>query len=684
MKKVVHIIFYLITNIISAQNIPAKTDIQNSKEIQILELVLKTLNEKHIAPRKLDDVFSKQMFKTYIDSLDSDRLFFLQSDIDEFKKFETQLDDQIKNYDLSFYNLTKKRYLLRLEEAKEIYSNVLKNKLDFTQKDIWDDKLLSKFSKNSAEFTIHWQKFIKKLTIDDNKAQISQETTKEDFEKILTSFNVTNSLTTLEKTYYNINNASDNLIFSQFLNAIIAQYDSHSKYYLDFLYKEYTIKKSGKVESFGFRFGLQNDFIVVSDIIPGGSADKNRKMIVGDVILKVAFDGGKPENAAGLTLNEFFKLISSKKANSLSFTLKKQGGKLELVTLKRSLIYKDDIFIKSGVVTKNNMRYAVVSLPKFYDELDKLDQRNTEEDFKKELIKLHSEGVNGIILDLRDNVGGTLDAAINVISNLIPEKNLGFYKQQSSKQVKIKSIQKINAWDKSVVLLVNKETASGAEFIASAFQFYNIGIIIGEKTQGNATTSETFKLNDLKPVKDDKDDLGYLEITTKTFYKPDGETLHKLGVNPAVDFENKDKNIREKSKSNSLIVNSLKVNESVKNIGTNKIFNDVVIKSKSRVEKNNVYKFYINFSAKSDLAEITTLNSDLFLVSFKALFNKYINSDVDNYNNSLDFKFLTQDEKLLSNNEKLKTTRQSWLKSLSQDFLIEQGIFILEDLNASK
>ncbi len=671
-----------------------KKPINQNKEKKILEIIVNTLKKKHLISKNIDDNFSKKMFKTYIDSLDRNRLFLLQSDIKEFKKYETKLDDQINKNDLSFFYMTYDRLLIRMKESKEIYTNLLKNGLEFESDQEATNfynsgEIINKsnvFHKNKAELSKRWYGYLKTINIGLLKSLIIEKSS-EQISQVEFKSNLNNCSQIigkrLESTLLNFDNINRDLIFEYYLNSLIVQFDVHSKYFIPATRDKYLFKETGKLEGSGITVNLVNDFIEVKSLMDGGPAWKTKKIEKGDVILKIQQENEEPENVVGYSIYNVSKLLKGKAGTIVKLTIKKPDGKLETVAIKREIVSTNDSFIKSCLVTKNKVKYAIVSFPRFYVDFDDDQLRNVVDDFEEELQILKQSDVQGIILDMRNNGGGSVEAAVKIIGNFINKNPVLQFKNKENKTTLFESENTQKKWDKSIVLIVNNKTASASEIFASAFQEYNIGIIIGSQTFGKGTVQEFIDLNSFNSKKEEKDDFGLLKITVNKFYKLNGKSVQKNGIIPDVIFETNNKLEREsliKDALNADQVNAIEINP---NNNLNH-FSKIINSCKTRFISNDNLKLdFINSitskKIETDLLELKSLNADKLLNQINDLIKKH-NALKEIKSNELEFSSTAADLKMLKRKDYLFQKRKIWHENLTKDFQIEEGLNILEDL----
>ena len=673
------------------------------KEKKILEIVRNILNKNHLVTKKIDNNFSKAVFKDYINSLDKYKLFFLESDIKEFKQYETKIDDQILKNDLTFFYLTYDRIMMRMREGKVMCDNAIKGQISFDNDEFYNgDKYENldfiKLQKTTLQLNSQWRQLIKDLVfIDINnffKKQTLEKGTKYNMQsnEDLIEYGRQNVEKKLKfSVVLNIDNVDRLSIFEKYLNAIVTQYDFHSKYYSARSRDEYNKLTTGKIVGVGITLGSKDKFMQILGTTPGGPAWKSKKIEIGDVVLKVAQGNDDPIDIVGLSLYDGSKLIRGVKGTIVKLTIKKDDGKIVVIPIKRDVVESDDVYIKSCILEKNNLKYGLISFPSFYADFDDDKERNSFNDFETELEVFKKSDVNGVVIDMRNNSGGAVEEATKIMGLFIKK---GVVVQVKSKNEKLDVFEDTDnqiSWEKGVVLLVNSETASSAEFFAAAMQDYRRGIIIGDsKTFGKGTMQETLDLNTYNQNKDDNDDFGSLKTTIKQIYRPNGISTQILGVVPDVilnDVINIRKRILERElqkvqfeDKNPHIIAS----DQIKKIDNKPFYEElsitnIVKNSKQRVLENPIFKFvkeekqdnnnFINTNLNKLKARIiekqNNINKENLELPQKTNFS--VSSDIADFKN-------------LRKNEYLQTKRKQWQESLLTDFLIEESVNILFEM----
>lgn len=663
----------------------------NEKEKQILEIVLKTLKEKHINSVKIDDEFSKKMFKTYIDSLDRTKLFLLQSDIAEFKKYETLLDDQIKNNDLSFFYMTFDRLKLRMIEGKEMYTSIIKNKLDFTSNEEAKYKIIENdisndfIAKNKSEQLKNWSNLLRSLVISKTKEKYAFENNGVQSINEIGNIFESGIVKYLEGSLLNADNISINYIFQSFINAIVLQYDVLSKYFSPEYRDKFIMQQTGKLIGAGISWHTVDNFTQIKQLAPGSPAILTKKLEIGDVILKVQQDNDSPINVVGYNHFEVAKLLRGKSGTVVKVTMKKPSGAIEEIAIKRGIVAFNDSYIKSCLVKRNKVTYGILNFGKFYNDFEDEKARNAHDDFAAELQILKQENIRGLLIDMRGNFGGSAEAAIQILSNFLEKNSVAQIKTKGEKVTTLVCDNGKKSDLENIVIIVNSKTEAAAELIISGFKEYNVGIVIGEKTNGKGTIQEFQDLNDLTISKTVKKDFGALNITTQKIYNLKGKAIQKKGIIPDIEL------FQDISKESELLKVSTINNDELKPVSftnnpTNNFLKDVVENSKNRLSKSTNFKKakeYLVYENRviNNIYALKTLNIGKLKTQIDRIKNE-LEPAKPEYDQNREFYNTAEGNKLIKRKEYLEQVRKEWLQSLSQDFQIQEGINILEDMNS--
>lgn len=400
------------------------------KDRLLLELLTFVLEKGHYDPIAMDDTFSKNVFKEYLNALDPSKRYFVQSDIDEFKKYELEIDDMVKSKDLKFFELTYTRLIERIGESRKVYKDVLDKPFDFSKDEtINTDYEKMPFSKNRSELKNRWEKQLKlsvlssltdKLKLEeDKKAKDAgyQMKTMAELEKDSRE----TTLKSLDEYFDFVGELDRNDWFSVYINAIVERFDPHTFYFAPEEKDKFDISMSGTLEGIGARLQKKNDITEISELIPGGPAWRGKELEQGDLILKVAQGDAEPVDVVGMRLDDVVKKIKGKKGTEVRLTVKKVDGTIKVISIVREVVELEETYAKSSVVKQGDKTFGVIYLPKFYINFENKDNRDAFKDVAKEIERLKAAGVEGIVMDLRDNGGGSLQTVVDMVGLFIED-----------------------------------------------------------------------------------------------------------------------------------------------------------------------------------------------------------------------------------------------------------------------
>lgn len=697
-------------------------DSNPDKDKLLLELLTFVIEKGHYDPATIDDTFSKGIYKDYIQALDPSKRFFLQSDIDEFSKFETELDDQLLNKDLTFFSLTYDRLMKRMEESKKIYKGILATPFDYTVDESFNtDYEKAPYSKNLAELTERWRKQIKlstlsslteRLKIQENKGKVEEDSLSSDSEaenlseskidkvKDQADNDKAKSFAELEKeTRDNAKKSLDEYFgfmndldrddwFSVYINSITTRFDPHTNYFAPEEKERFDVSMSGKLEGIGARLQKKNDFTEISELISGGPAWRGKQLEAGDLVMKVAQGNGQAVDVVGMRLDDVVKKIKGPKGSEVRLTVKKVDGTIKIISIIRDIVEIEETYAKSSVVNKNGLKYGVIYLPKFYIDFENRDGRDAGKDIALEVERLKKAGVNGIVLDVRDDGGGSLSTVVDIAGLFIEQGPIVQIKSAGRKKEVLFDRDKKIEWDGPLVIMVNSFSASASEILAAAIQDYKRGIIIGSKqTYGKGSVQNVIDLNQFVRSSD-VGDLGALKTTTQKFYRINGGSTQLEGVSSDIVMPDRYAYLKmgERDIDNAMPWDKIEpAAYTVWDKTTN--FSKAIVNSKKRIEQNPQFKL-IEENAKwidSRSEENTySLNMEKFKTaqnSIEEAAKKY--RPISKYKNALQFASLPYEVVETTKDSVLKEKRDRWHESLSKDVYVEEALNVLDDLQAT-
>lgn len=685
--------------------IPSKKVTGDDKDKMLIELLSFVLEKGHFSPIELNDEFSKKAYASYIESLDPTKRFFIQSDISEFQKYELAIDDMIRSKDLSFFDLTYKRLMQRMKESKVIYTSILSKPLDLndnetinvdyeklpyaaTMKDLdqrWRKQLeLAVLSDITDKEEI--QNALKSGIIDESSAIKEEKPTEKTEPKSFEELEITARKTTesnLNNNFSFIAELTREDWFTVYINAIVTQYDPHTYYFSPEDKEKFDVSMSGKYEGIGARLQKKNEGIEVSELISGGPAWRGKLLEQGDIIIKVAQANEEPIDIAGMRLDDVIKKIKGPKGTLVKLTVKKVDGTVKVVPIIRNEVETEETFAKSSVVNKDGKLFGVIYLPKFYQSFENKLNRDAFKDVAIEVERLKAMKVEGIVMDLRDNGGGSLETVVKMTGLFIDKGPVVQVKPAGGKaQILPDSDPKVQ-WDGPLVVMINNYSASASEIFAAAIQDYNRGIIIGSKqSYGKGTVQNVFELNEF--VRGNQyGDLGALKTTTQKFYRVNGGSTQLEGVKSDIIMpdrfsymqtgEKDEKSALPWDKIEPANYTPLQVNfdkviaNSKKRIATNDNFNLISENAKWINDRKEDNSISLNYAAyKKEIADIESQTK-----KFKSL---------EKYKNNLNFTSLPYELELMANDELLKEKRERWHAELVKDIYMTETLNVLTDL----
>ena len=698
------------------------------KDKLLIQLITYVLDQGHFSPKDINDDFSELVFKGYLDQLDPFKRYFYESDIKEFKVYQDKLDDQIKAYDITFFNMTHERLLKRLEESKALYKEVLSEPFDFNSKeDFSTDYKDLKYVTSKKEMKDRWRQQLKFSTIANYDDLISQQEDTYSNKKQMQSMNDveydnvveepfiqateneskkekstvkksykeleeearTATLKSLDELYDFIDDRQRKDWFSVYINAIVEEFDPHTFYFAPEEKDRFDVAMSGNFEGIGARLQKKMDVITINEIISGGPAWRQNEMEVGDQILKVRQDNSTPAvNVVGMRLDDAVKLIKGPKGTNVILTLKKVNGTIEDLKITRDVVELEETYAKSSTVVKDGKTFGVINLPKFYVDFEDYNKRNAASDLKLEIERLKEQGMEGLVLDLRNNGGGSLQTVVDMGGLFIKDGPIVQVKTAGEEKEVLMDKDRSIIWDGPLVILVNELSASASEILAAAMQDYKRAIVIGSKqTYGKGTVQNVLDLN--RMVRNNTNgEMGALKFTTQKFYRINGGSTQLEGVKSDVVVPDRYSYIDfgEKDQENPLPWD--KIDAVPYTVFENYYdYDNTIKKSKDRMATNEQLQL-IDQNAKWVKTIRDKESFSLNYEDYKAQIN--LNEEeakrfekLSDYKTNLTFSSLPYENKQMAADSILKEKRERWHKSLSQDVYIEEALNVLHDLKMS-
>lgn len=506
---------------------------------RILHTVGQLLEQGHYSPQAFNDQFSAKIYSKYLKELDPEKVIFLQSDLKEFSKYNTLIDDEIRQSPVEFFYKVNERYKQRLNEIRAAVPNLAKKAFDFSEADSivtdYDKRMYASNTKGQQE---QWQKKMKFIALEkfidlqDQRDKATGDTPKEN-DAVLETQAREFAKTTLDKSLDRlINKTSDDDRFSIFVTAITNEMDPHTDFFMPVEKRSWDERLSGKFYGIGAIIGQENGYLQISTVTQGGPAWKTTEVNDGDLILKIGEGDKAPVDVIGYDIPDGVKLIRGDKGTTVKLTLKKADGTIKVVSIVREELKLEETFAKSCTIKDGDQTTGYIYLPKFYTPMGDEGGRSCAQDVAKEVMKLQAENVDGIVIDLRDNGGGSLYEVVQMVGLFIPDGPVVQVKNGDGRASFLPDEDNGKVlYSGPLVVMVNEFSASASEIFAAAIQDYQRGLIVGSSsTYGKGTVQRPIPLSRL--TRDENTDLGTVHLTIQKYYRVNGASVQLKGVIP--------------------------------------------------------------------------------------------------------------------------------------------------------
>jgi carboxyl-terminal processing protease len=689
---------FVISGIISlviyfeVSNVNFSSDEPN-KDRLLVDLVSYVLDKLHYDPQIINDDFSIKVYDDFIGAVDSQKRFLLKSDLELFSQFRLSIDDQINSSDIAFFNVVYETLKKRIDEVENFYDEILEVPFNFQiNEEINLDYENLEYASSLDELKKIWRKRLKLSALDGyaSKKEIKDKEEvilEEEIEK-----ESRNAISENLKDFFQFNKELERSDwFSIYLNSIVTQFDPHTSYLAPEAKEAFDQNISGKFQGIGARLFKRNQQVEISEIIIGGPVWRDNLLNVGDIIIAVAQSAEEePTEISLMKLTDATDLIKGEKGTNVFLTVKRVDGGIEQVEITRDIVELEETYAKSSIIKDDSNIYGLINLPRFYVDFDDYGERNAASDIKKEILELKNKNINGLILDLRNNGGGSLKTVVDITGFFIEKGPVVQVKSIGGRKEILKDNDPSIIWDGPLVILVNEFSASASEILAAALQDYNRAIILGSKqTYGKGTVQNVVDLNNVISG-NTYGDLGSLKITTDKFYRVNGGSTQLEGVKSDLIFPNRYSyiDIGEKDLENPLSwdkIDPARYDNSVK------VFNyaKAISNSKERIA-NNEYFSIIDQHAKLIKSKQDDKTISLDYNSYKEDQEEFkLQSDklkvIEEFNSPYLFEW--NDSNLNANssyNDDMKEKRDRWIKSLQKDIYIDEAMNLLKDLSSFK
>lgn len=530
----------------------------------VLQTVIKTINEGHYSPRAIDDSFSSHVYHKIMDDLDYEKKFFTQAEMNDLQKYEFQIDDQINNNSLEFFDKLNTLFVKNIDRAEGYYKEILNTPFTFTDKQeiqLSGDKL--QYAADANALKERWKQYLKYRVlvkyVDLKDAQKkAKEDKKNDTMKVKTDAELeadarASVRQNQERYFKRLRKIDENQRFSIFMDGVTHSEDPHTDYFPPKEKQDFDVQMSGTFFGIGAQLKPEDGKVKVAAIISGSPSWKQGELKAGDEIQKVGQGAQEPVDVQGYDLDEVVALIRGKKGTEVRLTVKRLDGSVKVIPIIRGEVQIEETFAKSALINNPGGPIGYIYLPEFYSDFQRVNGRRCAEDVANEIQKLKAANVKGIILDLRYNGGGSLSDVVDMAGLFIDKGPIVQVKSNDAAPMKLQDNDKGALYSGPLAIMVNEGSASASEIMAAAMQDYKRAVIVGTPTYGKGTVQKVISLDEMldpltrmrlqagnmasggnSTAQGGLGQLGALKITVQKFYRVNGGSTQLKGVTPDV------------------------------------------------------------------------------------------------------------------------------------------------------
>lgn len=680
--------FFLASSMDKPQNDPP------GKYERILQNITEMLKEGHYSPKSINDEFSKEIFLKYFENLDPNKNIFLSEDLVSLKKYETKIDDEMKGAPIEFFLAAGNIFNKRMEESELIYKEILAQPFDFSiNENIIADPAKLEFPASLNERKESWRKWLKYQTLD-RYADLLDIRNKNKNEK---DFVVKNDaelekdarekvIKIMERTFerYKFKFTEEDK-FNVFARTITNAMDPHTEFFPPVDKRYFDEQMSGRFFGIGASLIYDEGNIKINTVLAGSPAWKSGEVQVGDVITKVAQGKEEPVELTGYIVEDAVKIIRGKKGTEVKLTLKKQNGNLKTISLIRDEIIQDETFARSAIVQNGAAKLGYIFLPEFYANFDEPNGNRSYIDVANEIKKLKEEKVDGIIMDLRNNGGGSLYDVVQMVGLFIERGPIVQVKDRDGKPNILEDKNKEVLYDGPLAVMVNEFSASASEIFAAAIQDYGRGIVIGSTTTfGKGTVQRNIGLDPTAGFLSSNSDIGTIKLTLQKFYRVNGGSTQLKGVSSDIVLPDNYEYLKFREKDDPDALPWDEINKAnINNWKPAYDLSSIRKLSEARLENNMAFKLIKEntewLSKQND--KVYSLNLDQFRKDQQAIRStiRQIES-LKKLENEMNISSLPQDANKFSYDKGKQDRFDQWLKNLKKDIYLDQVSKITTDM----
>lgn len=665
---------------------------QDAGEDILLRAITENLSRAHYDPVALNDDFSEKAFELYLENLDPNKRFFLAKDVKRLQKYRKKIDDETIAGTYELFDLSIKLIEERQEEIEGYFNEILSSPFNFEKKETVDLGEDIDYVKTGAQLKDRWRSYLKYNVLTRLHGDLEADKARVDTGGVAIGKDSLERrarlsvLKTHQDWFKRLNRLSRKERLSLYVNSITAVYDPHTNYYPPKDKANFDIQMSGRLEGIGAQLQEKDGYIKVTNVIPGGPASLQGDLKEGDLILKVAQEGEEAVDIIDWKIDEAVKLIRGKKGTKVTLTVRKADGKEKKIKITRDVVVLEETYAKSLIINdQDNVKSGYIYLPSFYADFNDKNGRFCWIDVKSEIAKLKDAGVQGIILDLRNNGGGSLDDVVKMAGLFIDEGPVVQIKEKDRSPRIMKDTRSGTDWDGALVIMVNEFSASASEIMAAAMQDYDRAVVIGSpKTHGKGTVQRFLALNQTLRSKSIPD-LGAIKLTTQKFYRINGDATQLKGVQSDVVLPDYYMYLETGEKEHDYPLEWDQI-ESSAYTKSNSIPDSIIAWSRARVSSDSIFDLI-----EENAVRWRKLRDDhtypLSLAEYNAE-QEAIERDEEKYSgitkhkiNGFNAANPTTDVDHINSDEARKKRNEDWVNGVLKDRYIYEALQIIEDWN---
>ncbi len=667
----------------------------------LVDLLMRSMEKLHYQPQAIDDSFSETVFEEYLEKVDAYKLFYTQENVSNLSRFQSRIDDELQNGTFEFFELSYNIFDRQRDLVASYIDELTAKPFDFNRKEFYDGNVENdEFAQNDQALKDRWRKELKYRTLVRLAAAIErQEKAIEDGE---TDFD---HKTELEMEAEAREKVRDNYIKyieriskddindyrAEYLNAVANVYDPHTVYFPPKDKEAFDIEMSGKFEGIGASLRDEDGYVRVVEIIPGSASARQGDLQADDKIVRVTQDGKDPVDVVGMDLDDVVKMIRGPKGTKVILSVKKMDGSSQDIPIVRDVVVFEETYAKSAIIKDGDSQQGIgyIHLPKFYVDFDNRKARRAATDVAKEIEKLKAENVEGIILDLRFNGGGSLPDVIEMSGLFVDNGPILQVKYRGYKPQVLNDRDRGTLYDGKLIVMVNSYSASASEILAAAMQDYDRALIVGSmSTYGKGTVQTIVNLDDYVNGGSEIKPLGQIKLTTQKYYRINGDATQLKGVVPDIilpDEYNKIK-VGEKDYEHSMAWDKIQpVNYETWDQPVSSQLDELRRLSSQRVEASETFRLIAEnadrFKARREREEfplsLKAFQSDVAAQKKESERFRDIRKTID----GMEVSFLSADMDYIYEDETRTQRFETWQKNLRKDIHLYETIQIMQDMN---